>query len=103
MPEPIVDAFIRQTVCVAIALAWDVLQTDLLEPRHLGDDLGVERSQMGRLDLVPARKLLDQELAVRAEMHSTGPELRGPTQAFSCGRVLSDVVGGLTEPLGDLG
>ena len=64
MLKPIVDAFVRQTVSLAVAFARDVLQPDTFEPGHLRNDLCVQRSQMDSLDLVPARELLDQELAV---------------------------------------
>src|ERR1700675_4417700 len=63
----------------------------------------MQRLQVGRLDPVDPRELVDQQLTVGAEDHSSGPQVARLLQALDSRRVLRDVVGGIADAFADLG
>src|SRR5262249_39477069 len=67
------------------------------------EDLTVQDLQSLVLHLVAAGELLHEQMAVRAQQHVLRAQLPGLAQPLASGRVLGDVVGGLPDPLGDLG
>ena len=80
-----------------------MLEPHTIETGQQLHDRLVQRSQMRCLHLVFARQLLDQQLAVRAKVHTTGAELGGAAEPFERGGVLGDVVGSLADPFCYLG
>jgi hypothetical protein len=88
---------------MGVLLPRHVLVADAFEPSRLPHHLVEERADVRRLHSILPGQLLDQELAVRQQGDVGRAELACPREPADRGRVLGDVVRGLSEPLGDLG
>ena len=101
--EPGVDTEVREPVGVAVLLSPNVLEADGVEAACLGHDLVEEGADVRRLHPIFPRQVLDEELAVGQERDVGRAKLTSPGEPSDRGRVLGDVVRGLSEPLSDLG
>src|SRR6266545_2228642 len=101
--QPLVDAPVRESVRLHVALAPDVLEPNILELLDQRPRLMVEPLEGRVLHPPPTGELFDEQPAVRAQEHVGRTELARAFQPADRGGVLGHVVGRDADPLGDLG